>query len=100
MTTDDAPKRRWRVPPGSPFAWAHAESGHVLYHRPSGRTHFVNDGTALLLGRCLLEPHDAQGAAYALADLQDAEPDPAFLERVADLLVHLEHLGLVDPVPA
>jgi len=54
-------------------------SGHVLYHRPSGQTHFLNEGGALLLRECLLEPRDAVQAARALADLQGAEPDPQFL---------------------
>lgn len=95
-----APARRWRVPAGEPFAWAHAPSGHVLYHRPSGQTHFLNDGTTLLIDRCLLEPQDAEGAALALAALQNAEPDPRFLRHVAELLTHLEELGLVESVAA
>ena len=89
---------RWRVPPGAPFAWAHFESGHVLYHRPSGQTHFLNEGAALLLRECLLEPRNATEAALALAELQDAEPDPQFLRHVADLLQHLETVGLIESV--
>jgi len=89
---------RWRVPPGAPFAWAHSDSGHVLYHRPSGQTHFLNEGGALLLHECLLEPRDAHQAAQALAELQGAEPDPQFLRHVEDLLEHLEAVGLVESV--
>ncbi len=95
-----APARRWRVPADKPFAWAHAPPGHVLYHRPSGQTHFVNEGTALLLDQCLLEPHDADAAALALAALQNAEPDPQFRRHVAELLRHLEDLGLAESIAA
>ncbi len=95
-----AAARRWRVAEGAPFAWAHARSGHVLYHRASGQTHFLNEGTVLLLRDCLREPRDAREAAHSLARLQDAEPDPRFFDHVARLLVHLEDLGLVESVPA
>lgn len=89
---------RWRVPYGAPFAWAHFGSGHVLYHRLSGQTHFLNDGGALLLRECLLESRDALEAARRLADLQGAEPDPDFLRHVAELLSHLERVGLIESV--
>ena len=89
---------RWRIPCGAPFVWAHSGSGHVLYHRPSGQTHFLNDGGALLLRECLLEPRDAVEAALRLADLQGAEPDPDFLRHVAELLSHLERVGLIESV--
>ncbi|MDT3678916.1 MAG: HPr-rel-A system PqqD family peptide chaperone [Burkholderiaceae bacterium] len=89
---------RWRVPSDAPFAWAHSDSGHVLYHRPSGQTHFLNDGAALLLRECLLDPRDALEAAHALANLQGASPDPQFLRHVEELLSHLERVGLVEPV--
>lgn len=98
MSASPGGARRWRVPSEALFAWAHWESGHVLYHRPSGQTHFLNDGTALLLQRCLLEPRDAEDAARTLAALQNARPDPQFLGHVADLLLHLEHLGLIEAV--
>lgn len=98
MTQRAGAPRRWRVAPGSPFAWAHAQSGHVLYHRPSGQTHFLNETAALLLGRCLLEPRNADEAAASLARLQGAEPDPQLPGHVAELLLHFEALGLVETV--
>ncbi len=90
---------RWRVSSDTPFAWARFASGHVLYHRPSGQTHFLNEGGALLLRECLAEPRTAVEAARALADLQGAEPDTQFLRHIAQLLSHLERIGLVEPVP-
>lgn len=99
MTPPTAP-RRWRVASDSPFAWAHSDSGHVLYHRPSGQTHFLNDGAMLLLSRCLLEPREATAAALELARLQNAEPDARFLEHVSGLLRHFENLGLIESVAA
>ncbi len=89
---------RWQVSSRTNFVWAHFESGHALYHRPSGQTHFLNEGGALLLRDCLLEPRNAVEAALALADLQEAEPDPQFLQHVAELLSHLERVGLIESV--
>ncbi|HEY0877897.1 MAG TPA: hypothetical protein VGE10_05545 [Zeimonas sp.] len=99
MTPAAAEPRRWRIRSSDHFAWAHAPSGHVLYHRPSGRTHFLNTGAWLLLGGCLDEARDARGAALALSTRQNTSPDPRFIAHVADLLRHLERLGLVESLP-
>jgi PqqD family protein of HPr-rel-A system len=98
MTSPAGGTTRWWVRSVAPFAWAHSDSGHVLYHRHSGQTHFLNEGCALLLRECLPEPRDAAEAALALAKLQGAEPDPQFLRHVAELLQHLERVGLIESV--
>jgi len=99
MNPPAATPRRWRARSRDHYAWAHMPSGHVLYHRPSGQTHFLNTGAWLLLDRCLEEARDATGVALALAALQNAVPDPRFVEHVTELLRHLERLGLVESDP-
>jgi len=95
---------RWRAVAQSEFAWANEGEAPVLYHRRSGRTHFVNAATALLLQEILLEPKDAGEAAAALAAAQaaaeEASPEEADLPgQVQAILLRLEELGLVERVP-
>lgn len=67
----------------------------MVYHRSSGKTHFLNIGTCLLLREVLLEPLDAPEAATRLARLQGARVDDRLFEHVAQLLTRLDELGLV-----
>lgn len=71
----------------------------MVYHRPSGKTHFINAATALLLERILTEPTDLEGACTALVRSQrgpDAEIHDDFRRDVAATLLRLEDLGLVE----
>lgn len=70
----------------------------MVYHRPSGKTHFLNAGTFLLLREVLRESLDAAEAAKGLALLQGAHADERFCEHVASLLERLDELGLVRRV--
>jgi PqqD family protein of HPr-rel-A system len=76
--------------------WAHWDDDYVLYHRPSGKTHFVNAATAQLLTSVLREPKSASAAADELAAAQEAAGDAEFFSEVARLLERLEHVGLVE----
>ena len=75
---------RWRAPPAAEFAWADWRDGHVLHHRPSGKTHFLNEAGAALLREMLANP------------AQDFEAEPA----LQGLLLRFETLGLVERVRA
>ena len=77
------PVARWRAAPATEFAWADWPDGHVLYHRPSGKTHFLNDAGATQLRELLAAP----GEAF--------EAD----ESLRDLLLRFEALGLVERLP-
>lgn len=68
--------------PPAQFAWAHWSDGHVLYHRPSGKTHFLNEAGAALLRELLANP----------AETFDADP------ALQGLLLRFETLGLVERV--
>jgi PqqD family protein of HPr-rel-A system len=87
---------RWRAGPAEGLVWADLGSAYVVYHRPSGRTHFLNSATADLLQHVLVEPRSARAAAEELAAREGADGDAAFFAAVADSLLHLEHLGLVE----
>ena len=89
-------KLLFRAVPQADCIWAEWAGDFAVHHRPSGKTHFVNDATALLLRQILAEPHDAPAAAKQLADAQGADSGPEFEQYVAGLLLRLEELGLVD----
>lgn len=67
-----------------------------MYHRPSGKTHFLNEAARVLIERVLNEPHEAGRIADEFARTQGVEPDEEFRTQVWGLLVRLEELGLVE----
>jgi PqqD family protein of HPr-rel-A system len=86
----------WQSLESGNVLWAQWDDDYVLYHRPSGKTHFVNAATAELLTSILLEPKSAHAAAEELAAAEQASGDEAFFAEVASLLERLEHVGLVE----
>jgi PqqD family protein of HPr-rel-A system len=89
---------RYRAAPTESCLWADCQGDWVLFHRPSGKTHFLNAGTALLLREVLRTPLHAGAAAAELARLQGGSLDARFQSHVADLLRRLEELGLVERI--
>lgn len=92
----------WRSAAAADCVWADWDGDYVLFHRPSGRTHFVNAATAVLLQHVLAEPKNVEDASLELAA---SWPDgyshsPALRRHVEELLVRLEELALVTRVPA
>jgi PqqD family protein of HPr-rel-A system len=86
----------WRARPADDLVWSQLGDAFVAYHRPSGRTHFLNVPTAELLAHVLGEPRTARSAAEQLAAREGADSDATFVAAVAQSLLQLEHLGLVD----
>jgi PqqD family protein of HPr-rel-A system len=87
---------RWRAGPSGDLAWAELDGDFVVYHRPSGKTHFLNPATASLLQDVLTQWCSAPEAAAALADRQGAAVDDVFSKGVAEALLRLEYAGLVE----
>jgi PqqD family protein of HPr-rel-A system len=69
---------------------------YVAYHRPSGKTHFLNGVMAELLGSVLVTERTADSVAEELAARQGAAVDPDFRAAVADSLAQLDYLGLIE----
>ena len=91
-----SPLTTWCAGPAADLVWAEFGDAHVVYHRPSGKTHFLNSATMRLLTRVLTSPHSAASAAERLAADEGALGSDAFFAVVAESLRHLEHLGLVE----
>ena len=88
----------WRSAPQDDRVWLDWTAGGAVYHRPSGKTHFVNAATVLLLREVLREPTDETSASRALLAAQGLSDQPEFLDHVRRLLLRLEQLGLVERV--
>lgn len=98
MADEDAARQPlWRARRAEDLVWAAFDDIHVVYHRPSGKTHFLNTASARLLRDVLTVPRSAAAAAEALAASEQAAVAPEFLAAVAQSLVHLERLGLAEP---
>jgi PqqD family protein of HPr-rel-A system len=91
---------RWRLRGSQDFAWAAFDDGFVLYHRPSGTTHLLNDGMHHLLTRVI----DGNAAFSEIADAfaevaadADRAEYLASLRAMLDRMVELGFIERVDP---
>lgn len=87
----------WRRADAAACAWTDwgTEPG-VIYHRPSGKTHFVNASTVFLLEQLLAGPATHEAATQALAEALGRAADDALRDDVAGTLFRLEELGLIE----
>jgi PqqD family protein of HPr-rel-A system len=97
MTTHRA-ARSWRARPADEVVWRALDDDYVLYHRGSGKTHFLNAASNDLLREVLTAAKTAAEAAEALARHEGVSAGPEFVAVVAEALEQLDHLGLVDRV--
>lgn len=81
---------------GAHCLWADWDDLAVLFHRPSGKTHFVNAATAFLLEQFSDAPLTVEAAARALADAQGRGVDDELGASVADTVQRLLELGLIE----
>ena len=89
---------QWRAAPPADLLWVEWGEHCALYHRPSGKTHFVNDATARLLQQVLLEPSDVEHVRFALGLPAGPAIDAGSPDEIMALLQRLEALGLVARV--
>lgn len=89
----------WRASKSDDVLWASFEDDeHIVFHRPSSKTHFLNAASATLLRHVLSVPVSGQQAAQLLAEAQRVALDEKFVAAVDESLHHLEYLGLVERV--
>lgn len=85
----------WRASPVDDTAWVQFDDEYVAYHRPSGKTHFLNAATHRLLTDLLVEPARLATVAAAFAAGSSASPVGDVEKELRATLSHLESLGLV-----
>jgi PqqD family protein of HPr-rel-A system len=76
--------------------WAVYGDDYVVFHRPSGKTHFLNAAGHRLLTEILDRPDHTPSIAARLASAGGGEPGTLDEEDVHAMLVRFEYLGLVD----
>ncbi|MBV6416840.1 MAG: hypothetical protein CMLOHMNK_01455 [Steroidobacteraceae bacterium] len=81
---------------GAQCLWADWDDLAVLYHRPSGKTHFVNAATAFLLELFIDAPVTLDAATRALAAEQGRPVDADLGAHVADTVERLLDVGLIE----
>nr|PZN76254.1 MAG: hypothetical protein DIU56_14660 [Pseudomonadota bacterium] len=106
MDTDIAPQvsrlhsetetPRWIAADGADLRWSAWNGNYVLYHRPSGKTHFLNDSSWILLNEVLREPRSLTEIAASLAGMRGVPPEDELRSYVAELMMRLEEIGLVE----
>jgi len=111
-----APPRpeRWRGVAPADLVRSEFDDHHAVYHRPSGKTHFLNPSAGSLLGLIAGRPSDVATIARALIEAYPelaelSEPDgnddaeagssAALLRHVTGLLGRFEELGLAHREP-
>lgn len=87
---------RLRAVPAADLRCVRWDDRYVVFHRRSGRTHFANESTWLLLDRVLREPREPHAAIEELAALQRLTLDDAAREHIMTLLRRLEEIGLLE----
>jgi PqqD family protein of HPr-rel-A system len=92
----DGASWRWVAAPAADLRWCSWDGACAVYHRPSGKTHFVNDATRRLLEDVLATPLTATDVPGRLAREQGVEETEEFRTHVWGLLVRLEELALIE----
>ena len=89
---------KWRRTSTDEVLWAEWDGNFIAYHRRSGKTHFLNAASELLITEILVNPKDAESVAdeFAAEDADDV-PD-RYLQQITSMLERLEQLGLVERV--
>lgn len=92
-----APDRlRYRAAAAETLLWHDCGGEFAAFHRPSGKTHFLNLPSAQLLRSVLTEPRTAAAAADRLAAEAGGVADAGYRGEIQAVLERLEQLGLVE----
>ena len=87
---------RWRSRAPAEIVWFDVPPDFIAFHRPSGKTHFLNEASKVLLTDVLAEPRDLREVLDVFSsDAADNIADE-YAERMQSMLAHLEDLGLIE----
>jgi PqqD family protein of HPr-rel-A system len=87
---------QWRQCAPENCIWKNFGVDYVLYHRPSGTTHLINDASYRLLTELLNEPRDFPSIAKFFESTEVQFDSAEYVSRMAAMLDRLEHLGLIE----
>jgi PqqD family protein of HPr-rel-A system len=89
---------RWRAASPEDLVWVDWGAQCALYHRPSGKTHFINETTAKLLRDVLNEPASVGDVCSALGLPAGPDDEDGSVTEIGALIERLEALGLLQRV--
>lgn len=95
-TSTSSPVDRWRKCEDESCAWFDFGDGAVVYHRPSGKTHLLNEASVRLLIELLQEPLDLPAIAAEFDPGENGAPQEAYLDSLEQMLRRLEQFGLIE----
>jgi PqqD family protein of HPr-rel-A system len=87
---------RWRTCDPQQILWAEFDDEFVIYHAPSGKTHFLNSGSGYLLRNLLERPHTLSEIVLQFSPEGEREDHSSRDGVIADTLLYFEELGLVE----
>ena len=88
----------WRSRAPHEIVWFDIAPDFVAFHRPSGKTHFLNAASKLLLTDTLIESANLPFILDAISAEPADERDEDFPQQMIAMLEHFESLGLVEKV--
>ena len=89
---------RWRSRKADEIVWFDISPDFVAFHRPSGKTHFLNAAGKLMLTDTLLEPADLPSILGTTSSEMGDEAFITLRNQMKVMLEHFETLGLVERV--
>lgn len=98
MAGADSPPVKWRSISPDRYLVAGWNGEFAVYHRPSGKTHFLNDAGLLLISDILTRPQTIENAARELSGCKPNEScDPEYVREVAKTIARLYQIGFLEP---
>lgn len=96
--SESASSRQWRAVDSDRYIVAGHNGEYAVYHRPSGKTHFLNEAGLALITEILAEPRTVESAARMLAGCNDDEDcEHEFIVTVAQTMSRLAQTGFIYP---
>jgi PqqD family protein of HPr-rel-A system len=85
----------WQAAPAEQWLAASWGALAAIHHRPSGKTHFVNRSTVVLLTTVLGRALTGSQAVRELARAMGVDATPQYVHEVAGVLARLDEIGLI-----
>jgi PqqD family protein of HPr-rel-A system len=78
--------------------WVSLDDNFVVYHRPSGKTHFLNQSSKVLITEILADAKDLSSVLAAFAHIDTDAHSEDLARQVTGMLDRLEDVGLIQRV--
>ncbi len=85
----------WRFSFENKCVWEHLDETHIVFHCVSGKTHFLNETSYLLLKTLEEKPATTLELARLAAERSGSEMTDNTVQQVENHLLRLDELGLI-----